>query len=336
MNQHLLDVLKLRTYFHLETGLAKAVDDVSFWIDQGEMVGLVGESGCGKSVTSLSMMRLIPSPPGKIEGGAILFKGKNLLDLSESEMRKVRGNEIAMIFQEPMTSLNPVFTIGFQIMEAIQLHQGVGRKEARNRTVEILKRVGIPDPDQRVDEYPHQLSGGMRQRAMIAMALSCNPALLIADEPTTALDVTIQAQIMELLANLKEELGMAILLITHNLGVVAESTNRIDVMYAGRIVEEGSTNDVFQKPAHPYTKELIESVPRLDIVQDRLTVIQGTVPDPADLPGGCPFNPRCPLADDHCRAELPELTVIDHTHKARCFKSDQVLACVKMKLHSCV
>ena len=336
MNEHLLEIQNLRTFFHLEAGIAKAVDDVSLWIDPGEMVGLVGESGCGKSVTSLSIMRLIPSPPGRIESGKILFRGKDLLILNEAEMRKIRGNEIAMIFQEPMTSLNPVFTIGSQIMEAIQLHQEVGKKEARIRTIEMLKHVGIPDPGQRIDEYPHQLSGGMRQRAMIAMALSCNPSLLIADEPTTALDVTIQAQIIELLTTLKEELKMAILLITHNLGVVAESTNRIDVMYAGHIVEEGLTSDVFKQPAHPYTKELIESVPRLDVVQDRLTMIPGTVPDSMALPSGCPFNPRCPLADDHCRAEFPDLTIVGKIHKARCFKSDQVLACVKTKLHSCV
>ena len=323
-NDHLLDVQHLSTFFHIDGGIAKAVQDVSFYIDTGETLGLVGESGCGKSVTSLSVMRLIPSPPGTIEQGTINFRETELLGLSDADMRRVRGNDIAMIFQEPMTSLNPVFTVGSQIMEAVTLHQRVSRKESRNRTIEILRLVGIADPEQRVDEYPHQLSGGMRQRAMIAMALSCNPDLLIADEPTTALDVTIQAQIMDLLTKLKEELNMSILLITHDLGVVAESTERMSVMYAGRIVEEGNTNDVFLNPAHPYTKGLIKSVPRLDAMRDRLEVIEGTVPDPANLPSGCPFNPRCPFADDKCRSELPELDTIDNNHKARCFYSDRV------------
>ncbi|MFC1539703.1 ABC transporter ATP-binding protein, partial [Candidatus Latescibacterota bacterium] len=301
MSDHLLEIKNLSTYFHLETSAAKAVEDVSFYIDAQETLGLVGESGCGKSVTSLSIMRLIPSPPGNIEKGQILYRDRNLLDISEPEMRKVRGNDIAMIFQEPMTSLNPVFTIGSQIIEAVTLHQKVGKAEGRNRTIEMLKLVGISDPEQRVDEYPHQLSGGMRQRAMIAMALSCNPDLLIADEPTTALDVTIQAQIMELLEKLKDELNMSILLITHDLGVVAESTDRMEVMYAGRIVEEGETYEIFSNPGHPYTKGLIKSVPRLDTQLERLSVIEGTVPDPADLPPGCSFNPRCPLAKDRCR-----------------------------------
>jgi len=325
MSGHLLEVRNLNTFFHMEAGTARAVQDVSFYIDKGEMLGLVGESGCGKSVTSLSIMRLVPSPPGKIESGEILFKGVNILGLSEAEMRNVRGNDIAMIFQEPMTSLNPVFTIGSQIMEAVTLHQKVGRKEARNRTVEMLRLVGIPDPERRVDEYPHQLSGGMRQRAMIAMALSCDPDLLIADEPTTALDVTIQAQIMDLLAELQEELGMAILLITHDLGVVAESTTRVEVMYAGRIVEEGETGEIFGRPGHPYTRGLIKSVPRLDTREKRLPVIEGTVPDPADLPSGCPFNPRCPLADERCRNELPALEELAGNHRVRCFKSGQVI-----------
>lgn len=325
MSGHLLEVKNLNTYFHMEAGTAKAVQDVSFHVDEREMLGLVGESGCGKSVTSLSIMRLIQSPPGKIESGTITFRDKNLLELSEAEMRKVRGNDIAMIFQEPMTSLNPVFTIGSQIMEAVQLHQNVSTREARERTIEMLKIVGISDPAQRVDEYPHQLSGGMRQRAMIAMALSCNPDMLIADEPTTALDVTIQAQIMDLLAKLQDEMNMAILLITHDLGVVAESTDRIEVMYAGRIVETGPTDKIFASPAHPYTKGLIESVPRLDTHADRLSVIKGTVPDPADLPTGCSFHPRCPLADERCRGELPMLSAVGDDHTSRCFKSDQVM-----------
>ncbi len=325
MSGHLLEVSSLHTYFHMETGIAKSVQGVSFHIDKGEMLGLVGESGCGKSVTSLSVMRLIQSPPGKIESGAITFKDRNLLNVSEAEMRTVRGNDIAMIFQEPMTSLNPVFTVGSQIMEAVSLHQKVNRNEARSRTIEMLRLVGIADPGRRVDEYPHQLSGGMRQRAMIAMALSCNPELLIADEPTTALDVTIQAQIMDLLAKLQEELDMAILLITHDLGVVAECTDRMEVMYAGRIVEKGLTKDIYASPAHPYTKGLIRSVPRLDTKDDRLSVIPGTVPDPANLPSGCPFNPRCEFADDRCRAELPELETVGENHFARCFKSDRVM-----------
>jgi oligopeptide/dipeptide ABC transporter ATP-binding protein len=324
MADHLLQVQGLSTFFFLESAVSRAVDDVSFFIDKGEMLGLVGESGCGKSVTALSVLRLIQSPPGKIVKGSILFNGRDLLALSEKEMRSVRGNDIAMIFQEPMTSLNPVFTIGYQIMEAVRQHQKVGKKEARNRTVEMLRKVGIADPERRVDEYPHQLSGGMRQRAMIAMALSCNPDLLIADEPTTALDVTIQAQIMELLRKLREEMGMAVILITHDLGVVAESVDRMVVMYAGRVVEEGKTDAVFAKPGHPYTSGLIESVPRLDDVQRRLTVIPGTVPDPADLPPGCPFNPRCWLADDRCRIEFPELYQVGDEHRARCFYSEKV------------
>jgi len=325
MSEHLLEVSSLHTYFHMEMGVAKAVQGVSFHLDKGEMLGLVGESGCGKSVTSLSCMRLIQSPPGEIESGSIKFDGRNLLDISEAEMRKVRGNDIAMIFQEPMTSLNPVFTIGSQIIEAVTLHQKVSTKEARSRTVEMLKLVGIADPDRRVDEYPHQLSGGMRQRAMIAMALSCNPDLLIADEPTTALDVTIQAQIMDLLAKLQDELDMAILLITHDLGVVAESTDRMEVMYAGRIVEKGTTADIFKIPGHPYTKGLIHSVPRLDTKDDRLSVIPGTVPDPANLPEGCSFNPRCQYADERCRNEMPELEAVADNHSVRCFHSDQVM-----------
>jgi len=324
MAERLLEIQGLSTYFHLESGVSKAVDDVSFTIDSGETLGLVGESGCGKSVTSLSIMRLIPSPPGHIEKGRILFRGRDLLGITEAEMRKVRGNDIAMIFQEPMTSLNPVFTIGSQIIEAVVLHQKVGKKEARNRTVDILRLIGISDPEQRVDEYPHQLSGGMRQRAMIAMALSCNPDLLIADEPTTALDVTIQAQIMELLVKLQEEFDMSILLITHDLGVIAESTESMAVMYAGRIVEEGTTRDVFASPGHPYTKGLIKSVPRLDSIREKLSVIDGNVPDPADLPPGCPFNPRCPFADERCRTELPELEIAENNHRTRCFYRDRV------------
>jgi len=322
--KHVLDIKNLKTVFYLEHGIARAVNDVSFYLGKGEMIGLVGESGCGKSVTSLSIMRLIQSPPGKIESGSIIFKGHDILSLSESEMRNIRGNDIAMIFQEPMTSLNPVFTIGSQIIEAVVLHQKVGEKEARNRTIEMLKLVGIPDPEQRIDVYPHQMSGGMRQRVMIAMALSCSPEILIADEPTTALDVTIQAQIMDLLAKLREEIGMSVILITHDLGIVAESTDRIEVMYSGIIVEEGNTTDVFRNPSHPYTRGLIQSVPRLDTVKERLHVIKGTVPDSSDIPAGCPFNPRCPLADERCRSEVPDFENIGGNHNSRCFKNGQV------------
>ena len=325
-SDHLLAVDGLSTSFALEAGLARAVQDVSFHLDAGEMIGLVGESGCGKSVTALSILRLVPSPPGEITDGCVVFDGRDLLTLPESAIRGVRGNDIAMIFQEPMTSLNPVFTIGSQIVEAVRLHQKVGAREARDRAIEMLKLVGIAGPDQRIDEYPHQLSGGMRQRAMIAMALSCNPDLLIADEPTTALDVTIQAQIMELLARLQDEFNMAVLLITHDLGVVAEYTRRIEVMYAGRIVEEGATPDIFAAPGHPYTAGLIESVPRLDTTRERLSVIPGTVPDPLDLPSGCPFHPRCPLVGERCRADLPDLapTGGGNGHHARCFYSERV------------
>jgi oligopeptide/dipeptide ABC transporter ATP-binding protein len=302
---------------------------VTFDIDAGETVGLVGESGCGKSVTSLSILRLIPEPPGEIAGGDILFRGRSLLGLSEQEMRSIRGNAISMIFQEPMTSLNPVFTCGFQIMEAIQLHQQLGPAAARERAIEMLRVVGIPSPEQRVDEYPHQLSGGMRQRVMIAMALSCNPALLIADEPTTALDVTIQAQILELIARLREEFGMAVLIITHDLGVVAEVSDRVAVMYAGKIVEYASTRSIFKQPVHPYTQGLLASIPTLGLEIERLAVIPGTVPNPLEFPAGCKFHPRCPLADERCRREEPELEPApgeagQGPHGVACWKAGEI------------
>ena len=262
MPNTLLNVLNLRTYFRTDSGIARAVDGVSFSLEKGETLGLVGESGCGKSVTSLSIMQLIPQPPGEIVSGEIHFDGKNLLELEEDEMRVVRGNDIAMIFQEPMTSLNPVFTCGHQIDEAVMLHQGLDEEMARKQTVEMLKLVGIPDPEQRADEYPHQLSGGMRQRVMIGMALSCNPHLLIADEPTTALDVTIQAQILELLQRLQKEVGMAVLMITHDLGVIAEVADRVAVMYAGKIIEAGTVDEIFTNPKHPYTQGLLDSIPK--------------------------------------------------------------------------
>lgn len=307
MSDKLVEIRNLRTHFRTEDGVVPAVDGVNMYIRRGETLGVVGESGCGKSVTSLSVMRLIPNPPGEIVDGEILFEGRDLLKLPEPEMRKIRGNEISMIFQEPMTSLNPVFTVGDQIAEAIMLHQGLNYKEATAKAVEMLKLVGIPAPEKRVKEYPHQLSGGMRQRVMIAMALSCNPKLLIADEPTTALDVTIQAQILELMKKLKKELGMAIMLITHDLGVVAEMCERVVVMYAGKVVEEADAVSLFKHPLHPYTEGLLESVPRLDEARERLHVIEGVVPNPLNMPQGCRFHPRCPYAVDKCREVEPEL-----------------------------
>ncbi len=319
--QVLLEINNLKTYFYTDEGVVPAVDDVSYRILSGETMGLVGESACGKSVTSLSIMQLIQIPPGKIVSGEILFKGENLLKKTANEMRKIRGAEISMIFQEPMTSLNPVFTVGNQISEAIMLHQGVSQREADKKTVEMLELVGIPSPERRVKEYPHQMSGGMRQRVMIAMALSCNPDLLIADEPTTALDVTIQAQILELMKSLKEKLGMAILLVTHNLAVVAEMADHIAVMYAGKIVEYSISREVFKNPRHPYTGGLLISIPRLDIPRtaEPLPTIPGVVPSPYNMPKGCPFHPRCAYAKENCVLELPPLEELTPGHLVRCF-----------------
>ena len=316
-----LEVRDLRTYFHAEEGVARAVDGVSFAVGRGQTLGLVGESGCGKSVSAFSIMRLVPDPPGRIEAGQILLKGRDLLALDEEEMRRVRGDDIAMIFQEPMTSLNPVLTCGFQIAEAVVLHQQVPMQEARARAVEMLQLVGIPAPEQRIDEYPHQLSGGMRQRVMIAMALSCNPDVLIADEPTTALDVTIQAQILALLESLQQSLQMAIVMITHDLGVIAETADQVAVMYAGQIVEYAETQSLFTRPRHPYTRGLLRSIPRLDDEQERLDIIPGVVPDARAFPPGCRFAPRCPLADAHCRAEAPRLEEVEAGHWASCWKA---------------
>lgn len=308
----LLSVRDLRTWFETDRGPARAVDGVSFDVRRGETLGIVGESGCGKSVTSLSIMRLIPSPPGRIlPGSKILFRSggrvEDLVQASEERMRSVRGNEIAMIFQEPMTALNPVFTIGRQIVEAIRLHRGAEREEARQRAIELLEMVGIPDPDERIDTYPHQLSGGMRQRVVIAMALACDPALLIADEPTTALDVTIQAQILELLNRLQRELEMSVILITHDLGVVAETCDRMAVMYGGQICESGPVEELFADPKHPYTEGLLRSIPKPGERARRLTVIPGTVPSPADWPKGCRFHPRCTHAWQACTDDpVPE------------------------------
>ncbi len=330
MNEKILEVKNLETSFKLEDGVVKAVDDVSFNVYKGKTLGIVGESGCGKSVTSLSIMRLIPNPPGKISGGQIIYNGKNLLDYSPAEMRKIRGNEISMIFQEPMTSLNPVFTIGNQLIEAIELHQKLSSKECREKAIEMLKLVGIPSPATRIDDYPHQLSGGMRQRVMIAMALSCNPHVLIADEPTTALDVTIQAQILELLRELQDRVGMAMILITHDLGVVAEVCDDVMVMYAGRVVETGTVEEIFKNPKHPYTRGLLNSIPTLSkdptgkAKKKRLETIPGIVPSLLDLPKGCRFQDRCTFVKDACRTSEPELRVIksgEHLdHSIRCIQ----------------
>ncbi|MCX7796756.1 MAG: ABC transporter ATP-binding protein [bacterium] len=322
-NNILIKVEDLKTYFYTEDGVVPAVDGVSFSIEAGKTLGLVGESGCGKSVTSLSIMRLIP-PPGKIVGGKILFDGTNLLDLPESEMRRIRGNKISMIFQEPMTSLNPVFTVGSQIAEAIQLHQGLDKNSAMERAIDLMRLVGIPSPELRVKDYPHQLSGGMRQRVMIAMALACNPKLLIADEPTTALDVTIQAQILELIRELREKLGMSVLLITHNLGVVAETADNVAVMYAGRIVEYGTVRDIFKNPLHPYTWGLLQAIPRLDTTRERLLTIEGTVPDMLSLPSGCKFAPRCMFVKPRCEESEPSLEEISSGHFSRCWRSKEI------------
>ncbi|MGE5483471.1 MAG: ABC transporter ATP-binding protein [Ignavibacteriales bacterium] len=300
--------------------MVAAVDGVTFEVGRGETLGIVGESGCGKSVTSLSIMRLIPNPTGRIMNGEILFEGRNLLDLSEAEMRKVRGNEISMVFQEPMTSLNPVFTVGAQISDVIRLHQGLSKKEATGRAIEMLRLVGIPMPQERVKEYPHQMSGGMRQRVMIALALSCNPRLLIADEPTTALDVTIQAQILELMKGLKSEIGMAIILITHDLGVIAEMAERVLVMYAGVIVEESPVALLFEQPLHPYTQGLLASIPCQDTGKSRLHVIKGVVPNPQEMPKGCRFNPRCAYAEGRCLTEAPPLSELGDGRKVRCWR----------------
>ena len=306
---HLLEIKNLHTYFQTREGLVCAVEGVSFYLDRGELLGLVGESGCGKSITALSIMRLV-APPGKIVAGEILFEGRDLLKLSNAEMRSMRGNDVAMIFQDPMTSLNPVFTVGEQIAEALRLHRKLSRKDARAAAVEAMREVSIPDPELRANDYPHQLSGGMRQRVMIAMALACDPKVLIADEPTTALDVTIQAQILELLNNLRRTRDLAVLLITHDLGVVAEVADRVAVMYTGKIVEESPVDELFARPKHPYTEGLLRSVPKLtakDVARKtRLQTIEGTVPRPTALPPGCHFEPRCPYRMPRCReAEIP-------------------------------
>jgi len=314
----LLEIKNLKTHFFTHEGTVKAVDGVSFKINQGETLGIVGESGSGKSVTALSVMRLIPHPPGKIVGGEIYFEGKDLLKLDDKEIRKMRGKKISMIFQEPMTSLDPVFTIGHEIGEVIQLHQGLNKEEIRKKSIEILRIVGIPDVEKRIDNYPHELSGGMRQRVMIAMALSCNPTLLIADEPTTALDVTIQAQILRLINDLKDKFGASVMLITHDLGVIAEMCDNVAVMYAGNIVEYTDVYTLFNNPLHPYTKGLNKSMPRMNVEAEHLDAIPGMVPNLLDLPSGCPFHPRCNLSFKKCVEEMPELIEIENSHLVRC------------------
>ncbi|MGD2125087.1 MAG: ABC transporter ATP-binding protein [Desulfobacteraceae bacterium] len=320
---HLLQVQELKTYFYTFEGIAKAVDDVSFFLNKGEVLGLVGESGCGKSVTAQSVMRLIPSPPGKIVHGKILFHGTDIVELTIEQMRSIRGNRISMIFQEPMTSLNPVYTIGNQISEMFMLHEGLSKRESWERSVEMLRKVQIPAPEKRVYEYPHQLSGGMRQRAMIAMALACNPEILIADEPTTALDVTIQAQILDLMMQLKEDYDAAIMMITHDLGVIAEIAMRIVVMYAGKVVEEGEANAIFEDPRHPYAQGLLKSIPKLGERsrhgRERLKEIAGIVPSLYELPPGCTFYPRCPEGMTVCQEKPPELVDIGGGRSVRCW-----------------
>jgi peptide/nickel transport system ATP-binding protein len=330
--QEILEIDDLRTHFFTPAGVVRAVDGVSYAVRSGETLGIVGESGCGKSVTALSILRLVANPPGRIVGGAVRFGGTNLLELSERAMEGIRGNDISMIFQEPMTSLNPLLTVGRQISEVIALHQGLPPREAMEKAIEMLRRVSIPEPQRRAQAYPHHLSGGMRQRVMIAMALSCNPKVLIADEPTTALDVTIQAQILDLMRELQESFGTAIMLITHDMGVVAENADRVVVMYAGRKVEEASAETLFQTPGHPYTRGLLGSIPKLDAAaraethRSRLNEIKGMVPSLHNLPQGCTFAPRCEFATDTCRAAYPPLVEQRPRHVIACWHADRVLA----------
>ena len=325
MSERILEVNELTTSFKTERGLMKAVDGVSLYVNKGEILGVVGESGCGKSVTSQSIMRLYDEKYLVVYGGEILFNGKNIFELSEREMQSVRGKDIAMVFQDALSSLNPVFTVGNQIIEVLKLHQNMNKEEARKHAIEMLRLVGIPSPEKRVDQYPHELSGGMRQRVMIAIALSCQPKLLIADEPTTALDVTIQAQIMELIVELNHKLDMGVILITHDLSVVAETCSRVAVMYLGQIVEEADVASIFDHPRHPYTHGLINSIPKINGERtDRLYVIEGMVPLLNQIPQGCRFRPRCPYATERCEKEMPELIQISDTQKVRCWNYDQL------------
>ena len=319
----ILEIKNLATHFFTQDGVVKAVDGINYDVEEGETLGIVGESGCGKSVSALSVMRLVASPPGRIVNGEVLFEGENLLEMDDTEMRHIRGNRIAMVFQEPMTSLNPVLTIGRQLTETLELHQGMSKAEATQRAAELLSTVGIPDAERRLKDYPHQFSGGMRQRVMIAMALSCNPKLIIADEPTTALDVTIQAQILELMQDLSREFGTAMIIITHNLGVVARYAQRVVVMYAGKIIETGSAREIYHNPKHPYTIGLLKSVPRLDETQRaKLDAIEGLPPDLIDLPVGCSFAPRCAFANERCTRETPTLMEVEdvEAHYSACWR----------------
>ncbi|HWQ30163.1 MAG TPA: ABC transporter ATP-binding protein [Negativicutes bacterium] len=317
MNDNILEVRNLKTNFYTKAGVAPAINDISFNIEKGKTLGVVGESGCGKSMTALSVMKLIPSPPGKIVGGEILFEGRDLLKLPEKDMRSIRGKDISMIFQEPMTSLNPVLTVGSQITEALEMHGRISKKEARGIALNMLELVKIPDPGKRIDEYPHQMSGGMRQRVMIAMALCCNPKLLIADEATTALDVTIQAQILHLIRDLKKRMNTAVMFITHDLGVISQLADEVMVMYAGNIVEQASTRDIFRNPLHPYTRGLISCIPGINTKNKKLQVIKGMVPSLYALPQGCPFCPRCDAAVEECKSVKPYLTDRDG-HRVSC------------------
>jgi len=321
-NNTLLEIKNLKTYFFLSDGISRAVDGVDIEIFKGKTLGLVGESGCGKSVTALSILRLVPSPPGRIVSGEIIFNNQDLIKLSAEEIRKIRGNKISMIFQEPMTSLNPVFTVGDQIAEVFRLHKGLSKRESLQEAKRMIELVKIPAPEQRIKEYPHQMSGGMRQRVMIAMALSCDPDLLIADEPTTAVDVTVQSQILELMENLKAQFNSSILMITHNLSVIAKIADYVAVMYAGLIMEYADVNEIFENPQHPYLISLLKSIPRLDKVTEtivKLKVIEGTVPDPLHYPTGCRFHPRCEFVMERCKVEEPEMKEIKENHFARCF-----------------
>ncbi len=325
MARRLLEVNNLTTHFFTSDGVVKAVDGINYHLDEGEILGIVGESGCGKSVSALSLMRLVADPPGKIVDGEVTFEDKDLLQLGDAEMRSIRGNRMAMVFQEPMTSLNPVLTIGRQITETLELHQNMTKSQARERAVELIRMVGISDAGSRLTDYPHQFSGGMRQRVMIAMALSCNPKLIIADEPTTALDVTIQAQILELMRELAQQFGTALIIITHNLGVVARYAHRVVVMYAGKIIETGTAAEIYRNPRHPYTLGLLKSVPRLDeAVRTSLDPIEGLPPDLVDLPVGCSFQPRCPYAFDRCTQETPYLMEHSEAHTTACWRHEEL------------
>jgi len=330
--EKLIEVENLKTYFYTDNGVSKAIDGVDFEIYPSDTLGLVGESGCGKSITALSILRLIQEPSGKIIEGKVLFKGKDLLKLKLNEIRKIRGNEISMIFQDPMTSLDPVFTIGEQVSETILLHKDISKKEAIKQAIEMLKKVGIALPEQRVNEYPHQLSGGMRQRVMIAIALSCNSKLLIADEPTTALDVTIQAQILDLMDELKDEFGMSILMITHDMGVIAEMSDRVGVMYAGKIIEYADVKTLFANPRHPYTWGLMNSIPRPGLNRNRLLTIVGSVPSSYNYPKGCSYNIRCPIASDICFIQEPEIEELEKGHKIRCWNYNKLEDLKKLEL----